>query len=59
MIRKILLLTLIGLVGCALTAPLSGCDGDTAQIKPTIDTSTPFKAPDVPTASKVEVKQKK
>jgi hypothetical protein len=57
--RKLLNLTLVGLVGCALIAPLSGCDGDTAQSKPTIDTSTPFKTPDAPTVNKVEVKQKK
>jgi hypothetical protein len=59
MIRKIMLLTLVGLVGCALIAALSGCDGDTAQSKPTIDTSTSFKKPEAPTINKVEVKQKK
>jgi hypothetical protein len=46
-----------GLVGCALIAPFCGCS-DEAQTKPTIDTTTPIKAPGAPTTHKVEVQKK-
>jgi hypothetical protein len=55
MTRKLLRIATIGLVGCALIAPFSGCDGVT-ETKPTIDTSTPIKAPAAPTTQKVEAK---
>jgi hypothetical protein len=57
MTRKPFRLVMVGLVGCALIVPLGGCNDDAAS-KPTIDTSTPLKAPGAPTTQKVEVKPK-
>jgi hypothetical protein len=55
MTREVFRLAMVGLVGFAVIAPASGCDSVT-ETKPTIDTSTPIKAPQVPTTHKVEVK---
>ena len=44
------------LVGCALIAPLVGCDSAT-QTKPTIDTSSPLKAPTAPSTQRVETRK--
>ncbi len=55
MTRKPFRLAMVGLVGCALIVPLGGCNDDAAS-KPTIDTSTPIKAPAAPTTQKVEPK---
>jgi hypothetical protein len=52
MIRKLFRLAMAGLIGCALIAPLGGCDS-ASQSQPTIDTTTPLKAPSV---QKVDVK---
>jgi hypothetical protein len=55
MIRKVIRLATFGLVGCHLIVPFSGCDGmGTSQPKPTIDMSTPIKAPAAPTTQTVE-----
>lgn len=54
--RKLFPLAMIGPVGFALIAPLGGCN-DEPQIKPTIDTTSPFKAPAAPTTQKVEVQK--
>ena len=51
--RKKARLATVGVVGCTLLAIAVGCDG-TTQTKPTIDTSTPIKAPVAPTTQKVE-----
>ena len=56
MTRKLFRPAMVGLVGFALIAPVSGCDS-VSETKPTIDTSTPIKAPEVPTANKVEAKR--
>ena len=53
--RKKTRLATVGVVGCTLLASAVGCDG-TTQTKPTIDTSTPIKAPVAPTTQKVDVK---
>ncbi len=55
MVRRLFVLTLVGLVACPLITPLSGCDGIGTEPKPTIDLSTPIKAPEVPTTHKVEI----
>ena len=52
MIRKLFRLAMVGFFGCALIAPVGGCDSG-SQSQPTIDTTTPFKAPSV---QKVDVK---
>jgi hypothetical protein len=52
MIRKLFRLAVVGSIGCALFAPVGGCDG-ASQPPPTIDLKTPLKAPSV---QKVEVK---
>lgn len=52
---KLLRLVVVGFVGCAYVAPLSGCgEGSTESTKPTIDMSTPIKTPQKPTATKVD-----
>jgi hypothetical protein len=56
MTRKVFRLAMVGLVGFAVIAPLGGCDSAT-ETKPTIDTSSPIKAPQEPTTQKVEVKK--
>jgi hypothetical protein len=56
MTRKLFRLAIVGLVGFASIAPLSGCDS-VSETKPTIDTSSPIKAPAAPTANKVEAKK--
>jgi hypothetical protein len=53
MTRKPFRLVMVGLVGCVLIAPLGGCNDDAAS-KPTIDTSTPIKAPGSPTTHNVD-----
>jgi hypothetical protein len=53
MTRTLFRLALAGLVGCASIASLVGCDA-MSETKPTIDTSTPIKAPSAPTTHKVE-----
>jgi hypothetical protein len=55
MTRTLFRLAMAGLVGCASIVPLVGCDA-VSETKPTIDTSTPIKAPGAPTTSKVDVK---
>jgi hypothetical protein len=55
MTRKLFRLAMVGLIGCALIAPLGGCDS-ASQSRPTIDTSTPIKAPSAPSVHKVELK---
>jgi hypothetical protein len=56
MVRRLFVLAMVGLVGCPLITPLSGCDGVGTEPKPTIDLSTPLKTPEVPTTQKVDVK---
>jgi hypothetical protein len=56
MVRRLFVLAMVGLVGCALMTPLSGCGGMNSEPKPTIDLSTPLKAPDAPTTQKVDIK---
>lgn len=59
MTQKLFRLAMVGLVGCAWIAPLCGCNDET-QSKPTIDISTPIKAPGAPSVQKVEpIKVKK
>ena len=55
MTQKLFRIVTIGLIGCTLIAPFSGCDS-VNETKPTIDTSTPIKAPAAPTTQKVEAK---
>jgi hypothetical protein len=56
---KLIRLAPIAFVGCAFIAPLTGCgEGDSSSGKPTVDTSTPIKAPGPPAANKVEVAPK-
>jgi hypothetical protein len=58
MTRKLLRVSMLGIVGCALVAPHFGCDGaGTETTKPTIDMTTPLKAPDAPPGQKVETKK--
>ena len=52
MTQKLFRLAMVGLIGCALIAPLGGCKS-ASQSQPTIDTTTPLKAPSV---HKVDVK---
>ena len=59
MIQKLFLLATVLLVGCPVIAPLSGCNGDAAGTKPTIDMKSEFKVPVAPTVEKVEIKPKK
>ena len=56
MTRKLFRVAMVGFVGCALTAPFSGCDSGGTQEKATIDTTTPLKAPSGPTTHQVEIK---
>jgi hypothetical protein len=56
MVRRLFVLAMVGLVGCALISPLSGCGGMNSEPKPTIDLSTPLKAPEAPTTQKVDIK---
>jgi hypothetical protein len=59
---KLLRVLMLGVVGYALVAPHFGCGsgGAGAGDKPTIDMSTPLKAPDAPSTEKVEtIKRKK
>lgn len=59
MTRKLFRLAAVGLFGGALLAPLGGCDSVGTQDRPTIDTSTPIKAPAAPTTQTVEPIKKK
>jgi hypothetical protein len=60
MASKLIRLALIAFVGCAFIAPLTGCgEGDSSSAKPTVDTTTPIKAPAEPSANKVEIAPKK
>jgi hypothetical protein len=58
MTRKLLRLVMAGFVGCTALAPLGGCTGSESDTtKPTVDVSTPIKAPEAPTTNKVEPKK--
>jgi hypothetical protein len=58
MTRKLLRLAMAGFVGCAGLTPLGGCTGtESDTTKPTVDLSTPIKAPDAPSTNKVETKK--
>ncbi len=56
MTRKLFHLAMAGLIGFALIAPLGGCGDTASQSKPTIDMTTPLKAPSAPSTQKVEIK---
>jgi hypothetical protein len=56
MTRKLARRAIVALVGCAVIAPLGGCDSTGSQEKPTIDTTSPIKAPGEPSVKKVEIR---
>jgi hypothetical protein len=58
MTRKLLRLVMAGFIGCAGLAPLGGCTGSESDTtKPTVDVSTPIKAPEAPSTNKLETKK--
>ncbi len=56
MTRKMFRCAMVGMIGCALIAPLGGCDSAGTQEKATVDITTPLKSPSAPTTHRVETK---